>query len=100
MTDFFTKIFIAAWNIILITFSIGSIGALVVMYYEGKMPEPKQLALLAAYWFGIAVALGAMSLVISAYLKLCRLVELKEPKRVVQAKPQKSASFEKIEPTI
>ena len=99
MTNFYTKIFVEAWNAILALFSIGSVVTVIMMYTRGELSNPRQTMILVFSWLGIAVFLGAMSLGISAYEKLCRLVELKE-KDSDAHKQTNMSEKEKVEPSI
>jgi len=99
MTNFYTKIFVTVWNAILAIFSIGSVVTVIMMYSKGELSNSQQTMLLIVSWLGIAVFLGAMSLGISAYEKLCRLVELKE-KDSDNYKQASMPEEERIEPTV
>ncbi len=99
MTNFYTKIFVTFWNAILAIFSIGSVATVIMMYSKGELSNSKQTMILIFSWLGIAVFLGAMSLGMSGYEKLCRLVELKE-KDYENHKQENIPEKIRIEPTV
>lgn len=102
MTDFYTKIFVATWNVILALFTIGSIVALWLMLKNGDLEDSRKIMIVAFSWLGVAMLLGAMSIGISAYEKLCRLVDLKEKESGYSSAHSSHNSTEnaKIEPTV
>ena len=99
MTSFYSRVFVDVWNAILFLFSVGSIATVIMMYKQGQLSTLQQAMIFGFSWLGIAVFLGAMSLGISGYEKLCRLVELKE-KELSKYKQDSIPEKEKIEPII
>ena len=99
MTSFYSRVFVDVWNAILFLFSIGSIATVIMMYKQGQLSTLQQAMIFGFSWLGIAVFLGAMSLGISAYEKLCRLVELKEQDSL-RYKTESAPIKEKVEPTM
>jgi len=99
MIEYYTKFFVGFWNLCLGAFTILSFAGLGWALAGDINFQGNTIVVYVSSWVGMAILFGGLSIGISAYEKLCRLVELKE-KDIENYKQMSIPEKERIEPTV
>lgn len=80
VSNFYTKIFTYFWEFVLILFTLSTIAGLVVIVSMASDIQPlmQKTSFYVFGWLLTAIVIGALSILISMYNKLSKLVELQE----------------------
>ncbi|WP_371377672.1 hypothetical protein [Thalassotalea aquiviva] len=101
MAKFYTRIFLMFWDVILLAFTVATIAFPIFIYSVEPFP-PDTLITMCLIWLVGGIILGALSLGILMYTKLCELVELKkqEVHGTIQESAEKPISKKALKPSM